>query len=97
MPRPKDDRGLPLPAAHERLPNTKELTQAAYVAICGGNSAHLSAARKIQMAKQAIDHVFDGAAVPKNIYAKDKNDPQNKIMAGLWRLATDAIYREKAK
>jgi len=98
MSRPKDERGKLLPPPCHRLEEADKLRAAAVLAISkDGRAAFLTTARKIALADRVINHVVDGDAVPKAIYAKDKDDPDNHFMVDVWRTAEKAIRSELAR
>ncbi len=91
MPRPKDENGRPLPAAHIRLCEADQLRQTAILAISEGSlSAHMTMRAKATLADAAIDHVVDGGGIPKSI-------GEGRPM-GVWNTAVRAIKfaRQKA-
>lgn len=90
--RPKDEDGLPLPAAHIRLPEAGELRQAAYIALSGdGRSVIWTAPQKLAIADKAIDHVIDGDSIPKRFYATDPDQPSNHALIEMFQVAADAV------
>ena len=94
MSRPLDDRGRPLPAAHERLPDADRLRAVALSTMAeNGRFCFLTLARKVSIANRAIDHVYDGTLPPAAVYKPDPTDPDQKAMASLWRAVTLAIQK----
>lgn len=92
MARPKDESGLPLPPAHQRLENAGAMLQAAVFALSAdGRLCHLTMSRKLTIAQKAIDHVHDGAAEPKALFKKDPDHSDNAAMAEGWRACVMAV------
>ena len=87
--RPKDDKGQALPPAHKRHPQAAAAEQAGYFAMCeDARGAALPMYRKLRLTRAVIDHVVDGAAVPKWI---DKHHGEGGGLRPLWRAALDAV------
>ena len=85
--RPKDDDGLPLQAAHLRLSEARMLRQAAYITISADRRAcFMEAKRKLAIADKAIDHVFDGGAVPGFVIPGDDH-----FLPEIWAAAVGAV------
>lgn len=99
--RPKNEDGLPLPMPHVRLPaaDLTRLRSAGFLALAqDSRSAIWTTKRKIAILDKVIDHVIDGDAVPKWVYAKDPELPDNHALFELWSQAEKAIravWREK--
>lgn len=90
--RPKDEDGMPLPAPHERLAEAPKLREAGVFALASdGRSCSLSRDRRLALLNKAIDHVVDGDAIPKRIFEKDLDRPDNHFMLEMWNLAVGAI------
>lgn len=102
MPRPKDEDGLPLKPPHLRLPlrDLSKMQEAALYAMAADTRGPaLEVKRKLAMIDKAIDHVIDGDAAPKWIYAPDDDEPDNHFLVDLWGLAVVAVrvaYRQQA-
>jgi hypothetical protein len=97
MARPKDEKGFPMDYAHKRLPEAAALVQAAVWAIKDdGRFSHLTISRKMALAQKAIDHVVDGGAVPKALFKRDKDHPENRAMGELWSIMVRTIVKERA-
>lgn len=93
MPKPKDQNGVPLPAAHLRLEEEgPKLRNAAVLAMAHDpRSCSLTTAQKVRLANQAIDHVVDGSSVPARVFAKDGARHDNRFMYDIWELTVIAI------
>lgn len=90
--RPRDDRGLPLPPPHVRLEEAPRLEQAAVFAMSAdGRAASLTMARKLTLARKAIDHVVDGDAIPKALFKADNDRPDNHFAIEVFRTAVAAV------
>lgn len=90
--RPKDERGIPLPPPHDRLPEACELRQAGFLALAkDSRSAIWTTKRKVTVLNKAIDHVVDGDRVPAWIFKKDDWRPENRCLFDLWTAAVFAI------
>lgn len=90
--RPKDERGVSLPPPHIRLDNVPELQQAGLFAMTQDpRSCALPVKRKLAMIDKVIDHLVDGDAVPKWVFAKDDMMEGNAFLVDLWRIAERAV------
>lgn len=68
MTRPVDENGRPLPPANRRLPNASAFQLAGVAAISADpRSSFMEMKRKLELTGKAINHVVDGAAVPKDV------------------------------
>jgi hypothetical protein len=93
--RAKDEDGKLLEAPHKRLPNAPALEQRAIFAISADRRAcGLTLARKLTLVRKAIDHVVDGDNAPAWIFRPDKDDPENRMLSELWRLAVREVGAE---
>lgn len=90
--RPKDEDGYLLPPPHTRLPDAAKYEQAAVWAISADSRVcHLPLARKLSLARKAIDHVWDGDNIPAWVKKTDKDRPENDALFAAWRTAVAAI------
>lgn len=94
MTRPLDEKGRALPAAHLRL-DAEDVTRMESAVVFAfsldGRATFLPLMRKLTLARKAIDHVIDGDAVPKALFKRDPDFPDNHCMGDLWRTACDAV------
>lgn len=96
--RAKDETGLLLPPPHKRLPEAPLLEKAGVFALAlDGRAVALPYARKITLVRKVIDHIVDGDSVPKNIFKKNPDDPNDHTLAELWKIAEDAVRAARKK
>ncbi len=92
--RPKDEKGVSLAIPHVRLPKAAldALRQAGFLALAGdGRSVIWTTARKVAVLDKIIDHVEDGDSIPKWVFARDADRPDNSCLIDLWRIAEAAV------
>ena len=90
--RPKDDEGRLLPPPHVRLTEAPQLRQAGALALAtDSRSAIWNSTRRLAVLNKVIDHVVDGDKIPKWVFAKDEDRPDNRCLVDLWRLAEGAV------
>lgn len=86
--RPKDEDGHLLDPPHKRLENAVALEQRAVFALAQDRRLYaLTLGRKLTLIRKAIDHIVDGDKAPKWVFAKDKDDPENRALADGWHVA----------
>lgn len=56
-----------------------------------GRASFLPLARKLSIVNKVIDHIVDGNAVPKHIFRKDDERPDNHFLPELWKTAERAV------
>lgn len=95
--RPKDEDGKTLPPPHRRLDHVDKMEQAAVFAISqDARSAHMPLSRKLTMVRKVIDHSIDGDKIPAWVTKRDPDNPDNKAMFELWRIAEKAVAQARA-
>jgi hypothetical protein len=60
-------------------------------------SCALTTARKVTIAHKAIDHVVDGDKVPKWVFSKDRDRPDNHFQHDIWTVAVAAVRQTRAE
>lgn len=92
MPRPKDENGRVLPAAHKRIDGVERVEQAAVFTLSEDRRlCHLTMKRKLTIARKAIDVVVDGATEPKALFKKDPNNAGPPALAEGWSAVLAAV------
>jgi hypothetical protein len=96
MARPKDDKGVPLKAAHFRLNPVPFHEAGLYAMDKDPRTPCLSMRRKLQIIDRAIDHVMDGDKPPAWIWSADMADRQGAtFLPDVWKAAVRACERVK--
>jgi|SRR5215213_13380 len=93
--RPRDDDGNLLRPPHLRLDMQPFHEAALFAMDADPRSPALPIKRKLAMIDKAVDHVVDGDAAPKWVWAKDKDRPENRFLSELWGIAVKACRRVK--
>lgn len=95
MPKPKDEHGVPLKAAHKRLDPVPYHEAALFAMDADTRSPALSMKRKLQIIDRAMDHVIDGAVAPAWIWKPNSDRMVDRFLPDMWRIAVNACDRVK--
>lgn len=88
----KDEDGKAFPAPNARLKCAPMLRQAgAFALATDSRSAIWNATRRAAVLNKVIDHVVDGDAIPKWVFATDPDNRDSHCLVDLWRLDEKAI------
>lgn len=93
MPRPKDEKGLPLPPAHKRLDMAPFHKAALFAIASDPRASALPVGRKLALIDRAVDYIIDGDKAPKWVFARDHDRPANTFLVDMWRLAVREVSR----